>query len=375
MSDLIHRARRIPFADLMSGLERARRRGFVYQRVDPATGLLLFVYTPRCVYEDGWDEFTLLARGLIVDEDAAQVVATPFPKFFNFGERHGEVPDLPFEAFEKVDGSLIIVFHHGGRWRAATKGAFESEQALWAQKVLDAADLSVLIPGSTYLFEAIYPENRIVVRYAESALILLSAFDAAGRELHYDEVLATAGALGWRAARRRAFTTVSEMVSHAATLPRDDEGFVIRFENGLRLKLKGAEYRRIHALISRCTPLAICEAMSVGDDLDTIRRDLPEEFWTDFDQIVSLLQARITAVETLVAETVRSFAHLSDKDLGLSLKILPPEAQPYLFGYRKAGGILGRSRESLMRAIRPTGNVLAGYEPSYAMGRMLEDAV
>jgi hypothetical protein len=28
-----------------------------------------------------------------------------------------------------------------------------------------------------------------------------------------------------------------------------------------------------------------------------------------------------------------------------------------------------------MRSIRPTGNTLAGYVPSYAMGRVLEDAV
>lgn len=49
-------------------------------------------------------------------------------------------------------------------------------------------------------------------------------------------------------------------------------------------------------------------------------------------------------------------------------------ARPYLFGFRKAGAITGKSRESFMRSIRPTGNVLAGYVPSYAMGRVLEDA-
>jgi len=99
----------------------------------------LLIYTPRCVYEDGWDEFTVMARALIVDEAAGQVVATPFPKFFNVGERRGEVPDLTFEAFEKLDGSLIIAFHHTGRWCAATKGTFDSEQAIWTQTRLAAA--------------------------------------------------------------------------------------------------------------------------------------------------------------------------------------------------------------------------------------------
>lgn len=365
----------MPFDELMAGLERARGLGFVHRRIDPTAGLQLFIYTPRCVYDDGWDEFAVMARGLIVDQAACRVVATPFPKFFNAGERRGDVPDLPFEAYEKLDGSLVIAFHHDERWRTATKGAFDSEQATWAQARLGAADLSALAPGTTYLFEAVYPENRIVVRYPDPALVMLAAYDTNGRELTYDEVLATCEKLGWRAARRHTFASIAEMVSHAAALPRDDEGFVIRFSNGLRLKLKGAEYRRIHALISRCTPLAMWEAMNAGDDMAAIRRDLPEEFWADFDDIVRLLKASIAAVEARVAEVAASVAHLSDKELGLSLNALPEDARPYLFGFRKAGAIVGKPRDSLMRSIRPTGNVLAGYVPSYAMGRVLDDIV
>ncbi|WP_428394641.1 RNA ligase [Lichenicoccus sp.] len=374
MSEPIHPARQIPFATLMAGLERARALGLVYRRLNAAAGLQLFIYTTRCVYEDAWDDFTVVARGLIVDAKQGRIAAMPFPKFFNVGERRGEVPDLPFEAFEKLDGSLVIVFYHAGRWLAATKGAFDSEQALWAQGRLDAVDLSPLTPGTTYLFEAVYPENRIVIRYAEPALVMLAAYDDEGRELTHDAVLATAASLGWRAARRQAFASMSAMASHAAMLGCHDEGFVIRFSNGLRLKLKGAEYRRIHALISRCTPLAMWEAMAAGDDMDAIRRDLPEEFWTDFDDIVRLLQARIAAIETRVAEVAASMAHLSDKELGLSLNTLPADARPYLFGLRKSGAITGKARDALMRSIRPTGNALAGYVPSYAMGRVLDAA-
>lgn len=369
-NDLVHPAHRMPFATLMAGLERVRGLGFV-RRVSNATGLRLFIYTQRCVYEDGWDEFSVMARGLILDEAAGQIIATPFPKFFNIGERRGDVPDLPFEAFEKLDGSLIIVFHHAGRWGAATKGAFDSDQAIWAQTRLDAANLTPLIPGTTYLFEAVYPENRIVVHYQEPALVMLAAYD---RELTYDEVLATCQALGWRAATRHDFASIADMASRAATLPRDAEGFVIRFDNGLRLKLKGAEYRRIHAMISRCTPLAMWEAMMAGDDIGIIRRELPEEFWTDFDNITRILSENINIIETRVAEVSASVAHMSDKELGLSLNSLPADVRPYLFGYRKSGAVTGKSRDTLMRSIRPTGNALAGYTPSYAMGRMLEDA-
>jgi hypothetical protein len=45
----------------------------------------------------------------------------------------------------------------------------------------------------------------------------------------------------------------------------DAQGFVVRFADGLRLKLKGSEYRRIHALISRRTPLAMGEGLNASD--------------------------------------------------------------------------------------------------------------
>ena len=129
------------------------------------------------------------------------------------------------------------------------------------------------------------------------------------------------------------------MVETATTLPRDEEGYVLRFIDGTRLKIKGGEYRRIHALISGCTPLAIWETINAGDDLDAIRRDLPEEFWTDFDDIRRLLSDRIATLERTVAELAASVAHLSDKEVGLTLDTLPADSRQFLFPFRKFGGL------------------------------------
>lgn len=376
MGTALHPARTMPYAELLAGLEAARAAGLVWRRFSAEFGLALYVYTPRCVYEDGWNVHTLLARGLILDPAAEQIVATPFPKFFNLGERLAVLPELPFEAFEKLDGSLIIAFFHAGRWRAVTKGAFDSEQAVWARARLDAAELSALVPGTTYLFEAIYPENRIVVRYGDAALVMLAAYDATGCELDYDEVIATCARLGWPAAERRAFTSIADMVEHTRGLPKDREGLVIRFADGTRLKLKGDEYRRIHALISRCTPLAIWEAIAAGDDMAAIRRDLPEEFWDDFDEIVRLLRQQGAALEERIASAAAAVADLSDRELGLTLPGLPADVRSFLFPYRKAGNRLeGKSRTVLLRAIRLTGNALPGYAPSYALNRVLDEVV
>jgi RNA ligase len=181
MPHRIHPAHTMPFPQLLERLTAARDNRLVTERRGP-DGLQLYVYTERCVYEGAWDDITMAARGLILDASAGRIVATPFPKFFNAGERGQPIPDLPFQALEKLDGSLIIIFHHGGRWRAATKGAFDSWQAQWAHEFMQAADLTLLQPGTTYLAEGVHPQNRIVVTYAEPALVLLGGYDRTGTE-------------------------------------------------------------------------------------------------------------------------------------------------------------------------------------------------
>ncbi len=51
------------------------------------------------------------------------------------------------------------------------------------------------------------------------------------------------------------------------------------------------------------------------------------------------------------------------------------DARRFVFPHRKNGDDLltGLTRETIFRAIRPTENVLPGYEPSYAMNRVLEE--
>lgn len=303
-------------------------------------------------------------------------MATPFPKFFNAFERGESIPDRPFETFEKVDGSLIILFWHAGEWRTATKGTFGSAQANWAAGRLRGCDLSALSRGTTYLAEAVYAENRIVVRYDQDELVLLAAYDESGAELSYASLQETADRLGWRTAVRHGYKSLSQLMAEANDLTRDAEGFVVRFDDGQRLKIKGAEYRRIHALVSRITPLAMWEIMQAGDDLATIRRDIPEEFWADFDAICAILTRGVNAVVESAERAAASVAHLGDKEVGLRLNQFPADIRGLIFTLRKQKDSLlsGRSRQVIFRSIRPTGNELPGYVPSYAINRLQDES-
>jgi RNA ligase len=365
----------MPFDQLWNGLQQAKAEKMVSENVGN-DGLRLFCYSDSCVYEKGWNDITMLARGVILDLENKQVVATPFPKFFNAGKKADTIPDLPFETFEKLDGSLIILFHHKGEWRTATKGSLGSEQAKWAAAQIRDHDLSLLDTETTYLAEAVYPENRIVVHYSYTGLVLLGAYRGDGAEVSYDDLQTLGDRLGWRIAKRHSFASVSELLALAKTLPPTEEGFVLRFSNGLRLKVKGDEYCRIHRLVSRLTPLAMWEAMQAGDDLEAIRRQLPEEFWADFDNIIAILQRHVAELVASVKVQADTVAELSDKEVGLRLDTFPADVRRFIFPYRKAGGDLlgGRTRDLVFRSIRPDGNRLEGYAPSTAMNRVMDEA-
>ena len=369
----MHPARKMGYRDLMAGLEAEVAAGTVV--VQALGDLRLFTYSRSCAYDRAWNQFNELARGLIVDIAAQEIIATPFPKFFNHGERLDTIPALEFETHEKVDGSLIIIFWHAGEWKTATKGSFKSEQALAAKSFLTPHVTAHLTIGSTYLAEYVGPSNRIVIHYPDHELVLLGVYYPDGIEETGPALRSLADRLQWRLAQRHDYKSISDLLAVAGNLPATSEGFVLRFSNGHRLKIKGDEYCRIHRLVSNVSPLAIWDNMRSGDDLDAIRRELPEEFWSDFDQIRTLLGNRLNAIIQRTADVAKTLEGLPDKDVGLRLDSFDQDIRSFIFPYRKQGNLLiGRSRESLFRAIRPTANRLDGYQPSSSMNRIFEEA-
>lgn len=370
-------AKSLPYDVIFDSLEREVVMGNV-RKFYGDNGLVGYCYTEQCTFTRAWNATTMASRGLVLDVVRKEVVATPFPKFFNHGEPCVTIPDLPFEVYDKLDGSLIIAFHHAGEWRCATKGSFTSDQARWAKAWLDKANLYRLIPGHTYLFEAIYPENRIVVRYPEkdTGLHLLAVYTERGTECCYDYVDEISNTLPCHIVKRFHYNHISELLAEAPTLHHNREGFVVRFEDGTRLKIKGDEYKRIHKLVSNVTPLAIWEMMLNNDDMERIKKDLPDEFIHDFDQIVYLLGSRLTTIAREVVIASHKVKDLTDKQLGLILGTLSTHIRPYLFPYRRNKGVLleGKTRQSIFRDIRPTRNILEGYTPSSAMNRVQSEA-
>lgn len=251
----------LPRQELAAALDA----GHVTRKAHPELPLSIYTYTRTCQYEQVWNRVTTRCRGLVADDATGEIVALPLPKFFNVGEHEAGrpyapgLPDEPFEVYDKVDGSLAVVFHYAGRWRVASKGSFVSAQAAWAQRLLDGKDTSALVPGVTYLAEIVYPQNRIVVDYGERRdLVLLAAFAADGAEVALADAVPHWRGIGsvvtvWPAmplAELLALAEANRLPGGRAATGTEAEGFVLRFASGVRAKAKLAEYVRLHKVLT-----------------------------------------------------------------------------------------------------------------------------
>ena len=267
------------------------REGYVCVQRHPTTPLYIYNYTPKAQYERVWNEVTLQCRGLVLDA-AGTVVARPFRKFFNL-EEVSSLPAEPFEVYEKLDGSLGILYWVGDEAFIATRGSFASDQSRRANQILQGRYqhvLPYLDRRHTYLFEIIYPENRIVVNYGgREDLVLLAVVDTAtGAELSLPEV-------GFPVVER--YDGLTDLATIREKAADNKEGFVIKFAGGYRVKVKFAEYVRLHHILTRVSSKHIWEYLRTDRPMEELIEQVPDEFYQWVRQTESRLKEQYATIE------------------------------------------------------------------------------
>ncbi|WP_405977398.1 RNA ligase [Streptomyces sp. NBC_00158] len=333
-------------------LAQAIDAGHVTRKQHPELPLSIYTYTRTAQYEQIWNRVTTRCRGLVADDETGAVVALPLPKFFNVGEHTSgrpyapALPDETFEVYDKVDGSLAVVFHYADHWRVASKGSFISTQATWAQRRLDSRDTTALVPGTTYLAEILYPQNRIVVDYGDRRdLVLLAAFGPDGTEVPLAEAAGHWQDVGsvvrvWPAmplAELLALAESNTLPGGGSAAGTDAEGFVLRFASGVRAKAKLSEYVRLHKLLTgvnerdiwrahgvqrfaglpakqlaqglNCTAADVEEAG--GKPLDALLEQVPDEFDAWVREVIARLEDAFAERERAVDEAYGALARLA----------------------------------------------------------------
>jgi RNA ligase len=252
--------------------------GLVVRNDHPTLPISIYNYSRTCQYESKWDDITKMCRGLILDQDG-NVIAKGFDKFFNLEEHTSEeIPNEPFEVFEKLDGSLGILFWYQGQWILATKGSFTSEQSIRAKEILNKYNYHPIPKGYTTLVEIIYPENRIVCGYGnEESLVVLSMINnSSGKELDYTSLLYISDETRMPVVKK--YDGINDYKTLKSLISKDREGYVVRFRNGFRMKIKGEEYVRLHRILTGFSNVDIWEYLKDGKNIDELLDRVPDEF-------------------------------------------------------------------------------------------------
>jgi hypothetical protein len=256
----------------LNGLEKD---GWLSKQTHPDFPLSIWCYTNKTVWEKNWTDITLITRGLILD-GSGEIISRPFKKFFNWGELpllNLEAPQTRPDILEKWDGSLGISYFYNNTWAIATKGSFNSNQALKATQLLYTKYSNVLPqlnPDWTYCWEIIYPENRIVLDYGDlEELVLINCLDTkTGEEIW------PLPQIGFQTIKALDYS-YDNLFNIA--IP-NKEGFVLRWESGFRAKVKFQEYIDLHRIITKITSYDIWEALQ-NDTLDKVIDIMPDEWY------------------------------------------------------------------------------------------------
>lgn len=289
-------------ADVLDPVELATavENGHVRMQRHPSRPYVIYNYTEACQYSGAWTPVTLTCRGLIVDPTTGVVLARAFTKFFNHSEERAPRlrPDTPVTVTDKADGSLGIVFADADGWAIATRGSFASEQARHATEVLRTRYPEFAPPaGLTVLVEIVYPANRIVVDYAGlDDLILLGAVEIATGRTH-----GPAAVPGWPGPVVDSFGYATLAEALAAPPRAGREGLVVHFtESDERVKIKYADYVRLHRLVTGLTERSVWEVLVTGGDLDALTEPLPDEFHAWVRGVVTQLTAEVDRAAAIV---------------------------------------------------------------------------
>lgn len=291
-------------------IELRNRKKYISEQKHIEFDLIIWNYTAACQYDFAWDEYTRICRGLITDLEG-NIVSRPFPKFHNLSEHLGDDSRLPslnwkqnFYVTEKFDGSLGVLYPTPKGYKIATRGSFISEQSIKGTMLLSKLTQN-FHPHYTYLFEIIYPENRIVVDYGDSEkLVLLDVVDTlTGKSVYNFE----------RFAREIncdcVFDLKLEQKDMEALSGSNREGVVVRFDDGTRIKIKIEEYVRLHRLITGTNARSIWDILQHKGDLKDLLDRVPDEYYNWVKKTEEKIKNDYTSI---VVQAVKDFAEAPD---------------------------------------------------------------
>lgn len=243
----------------------------------------IFNYGFGCDYAD---PMVQEARGIILDTEKLEVVCWPFRKFGNHNESYADSIDwTSARVQEKVDGSIIKLWYDCKKpgWQFSTNATLRAEGASVGEfsritfyDMIRKAENYGNIPfdkldkDTTYIFELVSPDTRIVVPYETTTLYHIGTrHNLTGQEMDTD--------IRIRKPEMYPIHSLSECVEMAIALNQKEdeeiraEGFVVVDSNWNRVKVKSPDYIAKHHLMQmksipkkECIQMLLSEAEEIA---------------------------------------------------------------------------------------------------------------
>jgi T4 RnlA family RNA ligase len=303
---------------------------------------IYWIYNYRLAsYTDFLAPSAIEARGIMFEVTNEgkfiRLASRPMQKFWNLNENPNTM-DIDLNMIEsisnKADGSLISTYIHNNELRLKSKGSLFSDQAIDAMKWLELdenQELKSTLDALTWVdytvnFEWCSPNNRIVLGYMEPRLIVLNIRDNksgnyttinSDNELfqYMDPPVDTKG------------LSLIDFVNQIPTMQDDIEGFVVKMNDGLWMKIKTQKYLALHhCKDSVNNPRRLFEVI-VNEGIDDIR----SMFHTDELLIKQIddMQVFVDNIFNTMVKTVEEFYDanktLERKDFAIKAQLEVPK--------------------------------------------------
>jgi hypothetical protein len=212
-------------------------------------------------YSHKFNPIVMECRGLILRKSDNKVLCRSFDRFWNYGEDpKSDEFDIRYASVdEKVDGSLLSVYHDDDKWRVCTRKMAFAEGPVPNKKMTYADIFADALGGDpndvfkeihkdlVIIFEMVSPETRVVTPYKERKVYLLEVRDRIsgtfyGRELTYNWPMPEGAK--WRYPKMYKFESWKDIIRSSEDLPAMEEGY-IAYIDSWRIKIKNPAYLAI----------------------------------------------------------------------------------------------------------------------------------
>lgn len=226
----------------------------------PNANLYIYGYYTSLTLPTIWDEISIHCRGMIVDA-LGNVLEHPFNKFWTFKQYLNKytvllndnqimkIPEGDFRIIEKIDGTMCTLYWINNKPYLATQRSFTNPKALEATKILYEKYnhlFSKLDKKYTYIFEAVYPESKVLIDYGNTRdLFLIGMIDKKS------DIPLELPDIGFPRAKdyTKKYAHIKNFNDLIALNLPNQEGFVIYLSDGKMMKLKFPWYQEAHRLL------------------------------------------------------------------------------------------------------------------------------